>query len=55
LEIRNILGSVVKVVEINETKGTVRVDGSDLTNGVYFYSFIVNDEVLLAKKLVIQN
>jgi len=55
LEIRNILGSVVKVVEINETKGTIRVDVSDLTNGVYFYSFIVNDEVLMAKKLVIQN
>jgi len=55
LEIRNILGSVVKVVEINESKGTVKVDVSDLTNGVYFYSFIVDEQVITAKKLVIQN
>jgi hypothetical protein len=55
LEIRNILGSVVKSVEINETNGQVNIDVSNLTNGVYFYSFIVNDIAIKSTKLVIQH
>lgn len=55
LEIRNILGSIVKSVDINETSGQVNVDVSNLTNGVYFYSFIVNEVAIKSTKLVIQH
>lgn len=55
MEIRNILGSVVKIQEINETSGQINIDVSDLTNGVYFYSFIVNEQVIKSTKLVIQH
>ncbi len=55
LEIRNILGSLVKTVEVNQSKGTLKVDVSELTNGVYFYSFVVNEKVIVSKKLVIQH
>ena len=55
LEIRNILGSVVKSVEINETNGQISLDVSNLTNGVYFYSFIVNEVAIKSTKLVIQH
>lgn len=54
LEIRNVLGSLVKKVSINESNGLLNVDVSDLTNGVYFYSFIVNNEIIKSKKLIIQ-
>jgi len=55
VEIRNILGSIVRVQEINESNGQVNMDISDLTNGVYFYSFIVNEMPIKATKLVIQH
>ena len=54
LEIRNILGSVVKTLDINKASGRISIDVSDLTNGVYFYSFIVNSEVIKSTKLIIQ-
>ncbi len=54
LEIRNVLGSLVKKVSVNESNGLLSVDVSDLTNGVYFYSFIVNNEIIKSKKLIIQ-
>ncbi len=53
-EIYNILGSLVKTIEIDETSGLLNIDVTDLNNGVYFYSFIVNDKVITSKKLVIQ-
>ena len=53
-EIYNILGSLVKTIEIEETSGLLNIDVTDLNNGVYFYSFIVNDKVITSKKLVIQ-
>ena len=55
LEIRNILGSVVKSVELTNTNGQVSIDVSDLTNGVYFYSFMVNEVAVKTTKLVIQH
>jgi len=55
VEIRNILGSIVRVQEINESNGQINMDVSDLTNGVYFYSFIVNEMPIKATKLVIQH
>ena len=54
LEIHNILGSLVKTIEIDETSGFLNIDVTDLNNGVYFYSFIVNNKVITSKKLVIQ-
>jgi len=54
LEIHNILGSLVKTIDINGNSGQLNVDVSDLNNGVYFYSFIVDEKVITSKKLVIQ-
>jgi len=54
LEIYNILGSVVKIIKINETNGRLSIDVSDLNNGVYFYSFIADDRIITSKRLVIQ-
>ena len=54
LEIRNVLGSIVKTIKIEEMQGILSIDVSDLTNGVYFYSFIANNTIIKSKKLVIQ-
>ena len=55
LVIRNILGSVVKSQEVSGNSGRINLNVSDLTNGVYFYSFLVNEVAVKSTKLIIQH
>jgi len=54
LKIVNLLGSVVKDVEIDQGSNKLSMDISDLNAGVYFYSVVVNNDVFQTKKLVIR-
>ncbi len=54
IRIMNLLGSVVKNVEIDKNSTGLRLDISNLTNGVYFYSVIINNEVYKTKKLIVR-
>lgn len=54
VKIVNILGSIVKEVEMNQNANNLRIDISDLNAGIYFYSVIVNNEIFKTKKLVIR-
>lgn len=54
IRIMNLLGSVVKNVEIDKNSTGIRLDISNLTNGVYFYSVIINNEVYKTKKLIVR-
>ena len=54
VRIVNILGSVVKDEQMNRNASGMRMDISDLTNGVYFYSIIINGEVYKTKKLIVK-
>jgi hypothetical protein len=54
LIIRNILGSVVKEVGIVNS-GKISMNTSELADGVYFYTFIVNGNSQGTKKLVIRH
>lgn len=54
LKIVNLLGSVVKEVEIDQNSNKLSMDISNLDSGVYFYSIVVNNEVFQTKKLVIR-
>lgn len=54
VKIVNLLGSVVKEVEMDQNGNRLRIDVSDLTAGVYFYSVVVNNEIFQTKKLVIR-
>jgi len=50
----NLLGSVVKEVEIEKGSNQLRLDISDLDNGVYFYSVLINGDTYKTKKLVVR-
>jgi len=50
----NILGSVVKEADIVKGTNQLKLDVSDLNNGVYFYSILINGETYKTKKLVIR-
>lgn len=54
VKIINLLGSVVKEVEIDQNENKLRIDISDLNAGIYFYSVVVNNDIFQTKKLVIR-
>lgn len=54
VKIVNLLGSVVKEVEIDQNENKLSIDISDLHAGIYFYSVVVNNDIFQTKKLVIR-
>ncbi|PLX00422.1 MAG: hypothetical protein C0591_01205 [Marinilabiliales bacterium] len=52
--VMNLLGAVVKNLEMDKKSSNLRIDVSDLTSGVYFYSVILNNEVYKTKKLILK-
>lgn len=53
--ISNILGSVLKTIPVSNFQGKVTTDVSDLQEGVYLYSLVVNGKKQVTKKLIIQH
>lgn len=53
LKIYNIMGELVERAALVEGQNTIAV--SDLTNGIYFYSIIKNNEIVETKKLIIRH
>ncbi len=53
LELYNTLGARVNAISIHDMSGKVIVDTKDLANGVYFYTFRVDQQVISTKKLII--
>jgi len=52
--LRDVLGSKVKEMNIYETEGKLTLNTSDIKEGVYFYSFIIDDKLILTKKLIVR-
>jgi len=55
LIIRNVLGSVVKDLNIAGNSGQINLNTTELADGVYFYSFLVDGKSQVTKKLVIRH
>ncbi len=51
----DLLGTKVKEIEITETMGSLKVNTSGLTEGIYFYSLLIDNESILTQKLVIKH
>lgn len=52
--LRDILGSPVKEIDIGNREGKLLVNTSDIKSGIYFYSFYVDDKLILTKKLIVR-
>ena len=50
----NLLGQEVKSMVVNASQSKVNFDLSDMQPGIYFCSFIVNDEVLKTEKFIVK-
>ncbi len=55
LVVYDLLGSVVKNVEVTDAIGKLKVNVSDLDDGVYFYSLLVKNETVKTQKLVVKH
>jgi hypothetical protein len=53
VKIVNLLGSVVKSVNLSTGSNKATIDVSDLTQGVYFYSVVVDGNIYRTKKLIV--
>ena len=51
--LRNILGYPIKEIEIDNPKGKLLINTTDIKSGIYFYSFFVDDNLILTKKLIV--
>jgi len=52
LILRNLIGTSVKEFVIEDPQGKLVMDLSDLKEGIYFYSLIIDDNVILTRKLI---
>ena len=55
LIIRNLLGSVIKESVLQGTSEKLTINTTDLADGIYFYSFLVNGQNRFTRKLVIRH
>ena len=51
----DMLGKPVKEVVLNEKEGTAHVSVDNLSSGIYFYTFFVDDKAIATKKLIISS
>lgn len=54
IKVMSLLGSVVKESNITDSMGKLRLNVSDLNSGVYFYSVVINSEVIRTEKLIVR-
>lgn len=49
----DMLGKSVKEVMLNDKQGIAKINIADLTPGIYFYTYSIDDKAICSKKLVI--
>jgi len=52
LEFRNLIGTVVKEVSIVEKNGKLTIELNDITEGIYFYTLVIDNKVILSRKMI---
>ncbi|MCF8218012.1 MAG: T9SS type A sorting domain-containing protein [Bacteroidales bacterium] len=53
--IRNMIGSIVKEQRLTQQAGKVSFETYDLNEGIYFYSYIIDDETYVTRKLIVKH
>ncbi len=53
--IRDLLGATVKEILITDFKGKKTIITSDMDDGIYFYSLVLDEKIITSKKLIIRN
>lgn len=53
--LRNLLGSVVREVILEKQEGKAMISTNELKDGLYFYSVLLDNKIIVTKKLVIRH
>lgn len=53
ITIRNLVGTVVLSEQIAEGSDRISLNTQDLTNGIYIYSLVINNQTVKSKRLII--
>jgi hypothetical protein len=53
--VRNLLGKEVISIPVIDKEGKISIETGSLTDGIYFYSFIIKDKVANTKKLIVRH
>lgn len=51
--IKDMLGGIVKEVKIVDSEDLIKINVGDLSEGIYFYSLLIDDKIFKTKKLII--
>ena len=51
----NMLGTVVKEIELEDKKAILTIPTSQLNSGLYFYSFMVDEKIISTKRLTVSH
>ena len=51
----NLLGSKVYEIELSKSEGTITISTADFTEGIYFYSLLIENEASQTQKLIIRH
>jgi len=54
IRINNLLGSTMQEIALDKSEGKTRIDISNLNNGVYFYSLMINNSVTTTRKFIVK-
>ncbi len=55
IKVYNMLGAQIKELKLTGNEGKANLDVSSLSDGLYFYSLIINDKIVTTKKLVVEH
>jgi hypothetical protein len=55
IQITNMLGAKVKEVQLEEHNGTARIEVSEYLNGIYFYSLVADEKLILTRKFMVKH
>jgi hypothetical protein len=53
--IYNLLGTIVREVELRDNVSRVKIDTENLVEGIYFYSLVVKNRPTITQKLIIRH
>lgn len=54
IKVSNLLGTTVTVLDLNKNEGKAGISVSDLKDGVYFYSLMINNSATITRKFVVR-
>lgn len=55
VSVRNLTGSLVRKIKLDDVKGEISLDTQNLPDGIYTYSLVIDEKAVLTKKLIIAN